>query len=171
MLGEELLSGIIAAQSIGEPGTQLTMRTFHIGGTASSTIQKKQLCCPECRPGADASFAFGFKSRRLQSLLAASPASWPLSMPRDAKRREIFLPNGSRLMVQDGQEVPQGRSAGRMGSLFNEPLCFRCGRQGGVHRHQEGKTVQEKIDEDTRRASMTITEYRSTNMRPAISIS
>lgn len=34
--------GIIAAQSIGEPGTQLTMRTFHIGGTASSTIEKNK---------------------------------------------------------------------------------------------------------------------------------
>src|SRR5207244_11988540 len=37
-LGEEV--GIIAAQSIGEPGTQLTMRTFHIGGTASQTFKQ-----------------------------------------------------------------------------------------------------------------------------------
>jgi DNA-directed RNA polymerase subunit beta' len=35
--------GVIAAQSIGEPGTQLTLRTFHIGGTASRVIQKSQI--------------------------------------------------------------------------------------------------------------------------------
>ena len=37
--------GIIAAQSIGEPGTQLTMRTFHIGGTASGMAEQPFLCC------------------------------------------------------------------------------------------------------------------------------
>ena len=35
--------GIIAAQSIGEPGTQLTMRTFHIGGTASRSVEQAEL--------------------------------------------------------------------------------------------------------------------------------
>jgi DNA-directed RNA polymerase subunit beta' len=41
VLGEA--TGIIAAQSIGEPGTQLTMRTFHIGGTASSTFKQPEI--------------------------------------------------------------------------------------------------------------------------------
>ena len=40
-IGEAI--GIIAAQSIGEPGTQLTMRTFHIGGTASKSIERTSI--------------------------------------------------------------------------------------------------------------------------------
>ena len=43
-----LAVGIIAAQSIGEPGTQLTMRTFHIGGTAS-IAEQVIICCKICR--------------------------------------------------------------------------------------------------------------------------
>jgi DNA-directed RNA polymerase subunit beta' len=43
--------GILAAQSIGEPGTQLTMRTFHIGGTASRRVEQADIRCPGRRKG------------------------------------------------------------------------------------------------------------------------
>ena len=43
MVEEGLAAGIIAAQSIGEPGTQLTMRTFHIGGAAQTDVEDKEI--------------------------------------------------------------------------------------------------------------------------------
>ena len=45
MVEPGLAVGIIAAQSIGEPGTQLTMRTFHVGGTASRSVEESEIRC------------------------------------------------------------------------------------------------------------------------------
>ncbi|MFG6374733.1 MAG: DNA-directed RNA polymerase subunit beta', partial [Desulfovibrio sp.] len=90
----------------------------------------------------------------------------------DAHGREMYLyclPNGSRLMVQDGQEVHKGEVLAEW-DPFNEPFVSDVEGKVEFTDIKEGKTVQEKIDEDTQQASMTITEYRSTNMRPAISI-
>ena len=51
LVEEGLAAGIIAAQSIGEPGTQLTMRTFHIGGAAQTGIEEKDIKAKPWRPG------------------------------------------------------------------------------------------------------------------------
>ncbi|MDR3363091.1 MAG: DNA-directed RNA polymerase subunit beta' [Desulfovibrio sp.] len=160
--------GIIAAQSIGEPGTQLTMRTFHIGGTASSTVEKHKheamntgrvilhrVKTVENREGAQ--------------LVLGKSGQLTVVDPQGREREKYILPNGARLMVHNGQEVTKGAVLAEWDPT-NEP--FISEENGSVRFSDiiEGKTVQEKVDDVTRQASLTIMEYRTTNFRPTISI-
>ena len=160
--------GIIAAQSIGEPGTQLTMRTFHIGGTASSTIEKNKF---------EAQNAGRVILNRVRAVTNCDGAQLVLGKsgqltivdPQGREREKYILPNGARLMVHDGQEVTKGVVLAEW-DPFNEPFVSE---EDGVIRFTDiidGKTVQEKVDDVTRQASLTIMEYRTTNFRPSISI-
>ncbi len=160
--------GIIAAQSIGEPGTQLTMRTFHIGGTASSTIQKNNYVAQNAGQVQMHHLRSVTNRDGLQLVLGKS-SQLAIVDAQGREREKYSLPNGSRLMVQDGQEVHKGEVLAEW-DPFNEPFVSDVEGKVEFTDIKEGKTVQEKIDEDTQQASMTITEYRSTNMRPAISI-
>ena len=85
------------------------------------------------------------------------------------EREKYILPNGARLLVHDGQEVAQGTTLAEW-DPFNEP--FVCEEEGVIRFTDivDGKTVQEKVDDITRQASLTIMEYRTTNFRPSISI-
>ncbi|MBL4886565.1 MAG: hypothetical protein JKY95_18820, partial [Planctomycetaceae bacterium] len=104
MVEEGLATGIIAAQSIGEPGTQLTMRTFHIGGVAQTEMEESEL---KCRKGGTIRYA------RIRSVVNSEGHNVVLTrngeaVIMDAKHREIEsyrIPNGSILMVDDGQKV------------------------------------------------------------------
>ena len=99
-----LATGIIAAQSIGEPGTQLTMRTFHIGGVAQRDMEEHEL---KCRKGGFIRFA------RIRTVVNNDGQNVVLTrngeaVVTDAKHREIEsyrIPNGAILMVAEGQEV------------------------------------------------------------------
>jgi len=160
--------GIIAAQSIGEPGTQLTMRTFHIGGTASSTIEKNKF---------EALNAGRVLLHRVQEvvnrdgshLVLCKNGQLTIVDPQGREREKYILPNGARLLVSDGQEVVKGTLLTEW-DPFNEPFVAE---ENGLARFSDiidGKTVQEKVDDVTRQASLTIMEYRTTNFRPSISI-
>ena len=160
--------GIIAAQSIGEPGTQLTMRTFHIGGTASSTIEKNKF---------EALNAGRVILNRVKAvtnkdgvhLVLGKSGQLTIVDAQGREREKYILPNGARLLVHDGQEVVKGTVMAEW-DPFNEP--FVCEEEGTLRFTDiiDGKTVQEKVDDITRQASLTIMEYRTTNFRPAISI-
>ena len=129
--------GIIAAQSIGEPGTQLTMRTFHIGGTASSTIEKNKF---------EAQNAGRVILNRVRAVTNRDGAQLVLGKsgqltivdPQGREREKYILPNGARLMVHDGQEVTKGVVLAEW-DPFNEP--FVSEEDGdplhGHHRQQD----------------------------------
>lgn len=103
---EGLATGIIAAQSIGEPGTQLTMRTFHIGGVAQTEMEESEL---KCRKGGTIRYA------RIRSVVNSEGHNVVLTRNGEAvimddKHREIEsyrIPNGAMLMVDDGQKVEE----------------------------------------------------------------
>lgn len=160
--------GIIAAQSIGEPGTQLTMRTFHIGGTASSTIEKNKY---------DAQHSGRIALNRIKevtnrdgvALVLGKSGQITIVDAQGREREKYTLPNGARLYVKDGQEVNKGTTLAEW-DPFNEPFVSEV---DGILRFTdilEGKTVQEKIDDITRQTTLTIMEYRTTNFRPSISV-
>ncbi|MGE9985786.1 DNA-directed RNA polymerase subunit beta' [Desulfovibrio sp. SGI.169] len=160
--------GIIAAQSIGEPGTQLTMRTFHIGGTASSTIEKNKFEALNAGR-VILSRVRAVTNREGAQLVLGKSGQMTIVDPQGREREKYILPNGARLMVHDGQEVTKGAVLAEW-DPFNEPFVAE---EDGVIRFADiidGKTVQEKVDDVTRQASMTIMEYRTTNFRPSISI-
>ncbi len=160
--------GIIAAQSIGEPGTQLTMRTFHIGGTASSTIEKNKFEALNAGR-VILSRVRAVTNREGSQLVLGKSGQLTIVDPQGREREKYILPNGARLMVHDGQEVTKGTVLAEW-DPFNEPFVAE---EEGVLRFTDiidGKTVQEKVDDVTRQASLTIMEYRTTNFRPSISI-
>ena len=102
--------GIIAAQSIGEPGTQLTMRTFHTGGVAGGDITQGLPRVEEL-----------FEARRPKGLAILTEISGTVEIKETAKKREVvvtnaeeglsktyLIPYGSRLKVLDGQKLEAG---------------------------------------------------------------
>lgn len=160
--------GIIAAQSIGEPGTQLTMRTFHIGGTASKEIERSNF---------EAQNTGRVVLTRVKSVanrdgvhLVLGKSGQIAIVDEQGRERERYtLPNGARLFVAEGQEVIKGDLLAEW-DPFNEPFVSEVDgfiRFGDL---VDGKTYQEKLDEATHQASMTIIEYRTTAFRPSVSI-
>lgn len=160
--------GIIAAQSIGEPGTQLTMRTFHIGGTASSTVEKNSL---------EAQNAGTVMLKRVRTVtnrngqkLVLGKSGQIIIVDAQGKEREKYtLQNGARLYVENNQEVSPKTPLAEWDST-NEPIIAEEDGKIAFHDILDGKTMQEKEDEITRQLYRTIMEYRTTNLRPSIEI-
>ena len=90
----------------------------------------------------------------------------------DEQGREVeryTLPNGARLHVTDGQSVSNGQLLAEW-DPFNEPFVSEVDGFIKFTDLVDGKTYQEKLDEATHQASMTIIEYRTTSFRPSVSV-
>ena len=160
--------GIIAAQSIGEPGTQLTMRTFHIGGTASREIERSNISA--LHPGRVVmSRIKSVTTRDGQVMILGKSGQISIVDEQGREREKYLLLNGSRLHVADGQEVKKGQLLTEW-DPFNEPFVSEVDGFIKFKDIVEGKTFQEKMDDATQQATMSVIEYRSTNLRPQISI-
>ncbi len=160
--------GTIAAQSIGEPGTQLTMRTFHIGGTASRKVEQSNYF---------AQYSGNVILTRVRTVVNKDGVTTVLGKSGqvsiiDDQGREVekyILPNGARLFVTDQQAVKKGDKLAEWDPSV-EPYVSEV--DGVIHFSDiiEGKTVQDKMDEATHQTSQTIIDYRTTNFRPALSV-
>jgi len=167
-------AGVIAAQSIGEPGTQLTMRTFHIGGTASrvsdqNTLDAKHsgavryqgLQVVETHKSADGKSGQLIVMNRSGSLVVADEKG------RDRERYPIVY--GARLKVRDGQRVEQGQTL-----VEWDPYTFSILTEDlGVIRFKdiiEGMTVHEEVDEVTGLSRFIIIDSADEKKQPTIEI-
>ena len=160
--------GIIAAQSIGEPGTQLTMRTFHIGGTASREIERSTYEVQN--PGRVVFTRVKAVKNRDGVLMVMGKSGQVAVVDEQGRERERYtLPNGARLYVNEGQQVTKGFILAEW-DPFNEPFVTEVDGFIKFSDIVEGKTFQEKLDEATHQTTMTIIEYRTTGFRPSISI-
>jgi len=150
--------GVIAAQSIGEPGTQLTMRTFHIGGAAqvneTSHLESISDGRVEYR---DMPTITDKRGRRLS--LARSGEM--VVIDREGRERAIHrVPYGTVLMHEHGSSVKEGDRLAEW-DPFTLPIITE---QSGTVRYQdlvEGKTMEERVDEATGIAQRVVTEYRA----------
>ena len=168
-LGEVV--GIIAAQSIGEPGTQLTLRTFHVGGTAQR--------------GADAAVDAAFDAivRLGQGIIVKNSQGASVVLSRnfeisllDANHREKArhkIPYGAKLMVEDGQEVKKGTRLAEW-DPYSTPMIADA---DGVAKYEDiiaGKTLDERTDASTGLTERIIMEpdkqSSAKNLRPVIAI-
>ncbi|WP_243367489.1 DNA-directed RNA polymerase subunit beta' [Fundidesulfovibrio soli] len=160
--------GIIAAQSIGEPGTQLTMRTFHIGGTAAREIEKSSI--PAQNNGRVVLHRMkSVKNQDGASIVLGKSGQVSIVDDQGREREKYSLPSGARLAVVDGQMVKKDEILAEW-DPFNEP--FVTDVEGTVKFTDilEGKTYQEKVDDTTKKATQTIIEYRTTPYRPTITV-
>ena len=160
--------GVIAAQSIGEPGTQLTMRTFHIGGTASRVSQQSTL---EARGHGTVRFEGMQTVLAKDGALVAMNRSGSLVVQdekgRDRERYPIVY--GARLKVKDGQTVEKGTSL-----VEWDPYTFSILTEeaGTIHFKDilEGLTVHEEVDEVTGLSRYIIIDSPDEKKQPAIEV-
>jgi len=160
--------GIIAAQSIGEPGTQLTMRTFHIGGTAKfeehSTLEARH----------DGTIKFvnlhTVVGGEGKDIVAMNRNGEVHVLDEKARSRGKYsVPYGAHLKVNDGQEVEVGNLIAEW-DPFSIPVLSEV---SGIIKFGdiiEGVTMKEQVDEATGLSRKVIAEDRDSNLRPRISI-
>ncbi len=160
--------GIIAAESIGEPGTQLTMRTFHIGGTASGKVEQADI---RCRGKGEVRFERLNAVRNPQGRLVALNRNGEIVIVApDGRERERYpVIYGAELLVEEGDQVEPGQKLAEWDPFTNPILTEVPGRVkfGDLI---EGVTVKEKVDPVTGKASRVIIQPRSGDYRPRVSI-
>ncbi|GHT17834.1 hypothetical protein FACS1894189_4510 [Planctomycetales bacterium] len=104
-----LAVGIIAAQSIGEPGTQLTMRTFHIGGTAARDLEESEIKTKY--PGVAKFVQLEvIKNQSGQHISLSRNGSVAILDPKGRERERYSIPVGAYINVQDGSKVDVGNN-------------------------------------------------------------
>ena len=161
--------GIIAAQSIGEPGTQLTMRTFHIGGTASRSIEQAEV---RTQRGGEIWY------QNLQSVNNAD--GFDIVMNRNAEikvlddqgidRERFPVPYGAELKFKDGSKIEPGSIIADW-DAFSIPIVSQLGGKVKYGDVVEGETMQERVDVVTGKASKVITLANTTKqVNPRITI-
>jgi len=159
--------GIIAAQSIGEPGTQLTMRTFHIGGTAKfeehSTLEARH----------DGTLKFvnlNVAQNRENDFIVMSRNGEIHVLDEEGRNRGKYpVPYGARLKAPDGQSIKEGELIAEW-DPFSIPILSDTDGTIKYGDIIEGKTMQEQVDEVTGFSRKVIVEYRNLDLRPRVSI-
>jgi DNA-directed RNA polymerase subunit beta' len=155
--------GIIAAQSIGEPGTQLTMRTFHIGGTASRRIEQTSIS--NRNPG-QVKFVELNTVHNVEGDLVVMNRNGEVTIVgeggRERERYQIIY--GAKLKVADGQEV-EGNTLLAEWDPFTTPILTEVSGRLKFGDIVEGLTMQEKVDPVTGKSSKVIVEFRDTDVR------
>ena len=163
-----LAVGVIAAQSIGEPGTQLTMRTFHIGGTASRVSEQSTL---ESKHAGTAKFqGIQVVKKKDGSLIVMNRTGFMIVQDTKGRDRERYaVVYGAHLCVQDGQQVEPGQIL-----VEWDPYTFSIlTEQKGTVRFKdivEGVTVHEEIDEVTGMMRLIIVDSPDEKKQPTIEI-
>jgi len=165
--------GVIAAQSIGEPGTQLTLRTFHVGGTASNITTESRLV---------ARYAGIAEIEELRSVPKkdSEKGNIDIVIGRLAELRIIdkktgialtthSVPYGSRLYLKPGQEVEKGKLICEW-DPFNAVIISEMTGKIGYDYLIEGVTFREESDEQTGFKEKVIIESRDKTKNPAIKI-
>ena len=159
--------GIIAAQSIGEPGTQLTMRTFHIGGTASKVVEQTVL---EAKNPGTIKFININTVKNREGFLVVMNRNGSIAIvdSKGREREKYSVVYGAKLQVAEGKKVEVGQKLVEW-DPYSTPILTEVGGRIAMGDIVEGATVKEEVDETTGLSHKVIIEY-STNMRPRISI-
>ncbi|RJX34766.1 MAG: DNA-directed RNA polymerase subunit beta' [Desulfarculus sp.] len=160
--------GIIAAQSIGEPGTQLTMRTFHIGGAAAKAVEQSRV---------EARYAGVLKYINLQTVDSDEGHQVVMNrngevavMGEGGRERERYKINyGARLMFKDGDRVNAGDVVAQWDPYTSPILTDTDGvvKFGDII---ENVTMTERFDPVTGRSTKVTVESKNPDLRPRISI-
>jgi DNA-directed RNA polymerase subunit beta' len=158
--------GIIAAQSIGEPGTQLTMRTFHIGGTAKfeehSTL--------EARHDGTIKFVNINFVKRGKDLVVMNRNGEIHVLDEEGRNRGKYpVPYGAHVKLGENAKVKRGDLIAEW-DPFSIPILAEVPGTVKYGDIVEGKTVQEQVDEVTGLSRKVITEFSDADLRPRISI-
>jgi len=163
--------GIIAAQSIGEPGTQLTLRTFHLGGTSSRIASQSQV-----EANMDGKIGFE-KITFVEKIDAFGKVKVVIGRRgsigiydednRQIKRFEI--PYGAELVVEDGQKVTKGQPLYNH-DPYNSVIVTDISGKVSFVDLVDNVTYQQVADEQTGHVQKVVIESKDKNLTPSISI-
>jgi len=164
-MGESV--GIMAAQSIGEPGTQLTLRTFHIGGTASRLVAQTK----------ETSKIDGFvkyvniETVLHQDVLTVMNRTGEMVVfdEQERERYRYNIPYGVFLRVIDGQKVTKGMSLFDWDPYNNVILASKAGTIELIDL-VEGETLRDIYDERTGISNLVVIEHREKKLHPSLQI-
>lgn len=161
--------GILAAQSIGEPGTQLTMRTFHIGGTASRRVEQADI-----RARVDGAIKFHdlvveTNSEGHEIVMNRKGGEFAIIGETGRKLEQFTVIFGAHVHVKNDQKVKVGDLLATW-DPFTTPIISEVRGTVKFGDIVPSKTMQEKVDPVTLKSSRTIVESKNIDERPRISI-
>ncbi len=165
-MGEAI--GIVAAQSIGEPGTQLTMRTFHIGGAASQRAAESTL---ESQHEGVVRFKNINAVKGRDNKLVVINRSGVLSI-EDSKgyeREKYPVVPGARLNVKEGDKVKKGKMLAEW-DPYTTPIISEVAGTVKFKDLESGVTYKEKVDEVTGVFKREVVETKNLEMHPTLDI-
>jgi DNA-directed RNA polymerase subunit beta' len=164
-------TGVIAAQSIGEPGTQLTLRTFHTGGTASLIAAQSQIVSKfEGRVKYDGLKTIEFESETGKHLIASGRSGVINIIDEDNRVLTKYdVPYGAMLMIRDNSKVAKGE----MIYEWDPYNAVIVSEHKGVVKFldlKENVTYREEPDEQTGHIQKVVIDSREKSLIPAISV-
>jgi DNA-directed RNA polymerase subunit beta' len=169
-IGEAI--GVMAAQSIGEPGTQLTMRTFHIGGAAQRGAERSAV-----EANIDATVEIRnkniVKNSSGVSIVMSRNTELVLKDKKGADKATHRIPYGARLLVEDGEKVKAGQKMAEW-DPYTLPILTEKDGTANFFDLVEGVSVTEKMDEATGISNKKVVDWRSqpkgSDLKPRISL-
>ena len=163
--------GIIAAQSIGEPGTQLTMRTFHIGGAASSSVEQSNATAPVS--GTVKLENIKIIEDKFKNKIVLSRNAKIKIIDENDEKYSSNIPFGSKILVNDGDKVENNQTIAEWDPYTLPIIAERNGFVKYLDLKQ-GISFRESIDDTTGISSKIVIDWsqnqKSKNFKPAINI-
>ena len=160
--------GVIAAQSIGEPGTQLTLRTFHIGGTASRIAEQSQITAR--RNGTVHLVSVTTVTHPvLGKVVSGRNGEIVLRDEQNRVRHRMNVPYGSVIKVDEGDEVDASQVMYEWDPYNNTIITDRSGKVKFTD-VIEDVTLREEFDETTGMSARVVVEQRDRSLSPMIGI-
>jgi DNA-directed RNA polymerase subunit beta' len=162
--------GVIAAQSIGEPGTQLTMRTFHIGGAAQ--ISEQSVIESNFDGKIKIKNKNVVKNSDGQTVAMARNMVIAVLDPDETERAVHRIQYGARLLVEDGDKIKRGQRIAEW-DPYTRPILTEVEGTIGFEDLVEGQSMSETLDESTGIAKRVVTDWRASrgvDLHPAIVI-
>ena len=160
--------GILAAQSIGEPGTQLTLRTFHIGGTAARIAAQTQRKS-KIDGVVELERVTTVKTPDKDQIITSREGQILLKTSEGGVRSRLSVPYGATLMVKEGQAIKSGDLLFSW-DPYTEPIVADVKGLVKFIDIVDEQTMREELDESTGRRQMTIIEDREKKLHPTIQI-
>ena len=158
--------GVIAAQSIGEPGTQLTMRTFHIGGTASRVVEQSSLKAKNKGSVKYHNLRVVHKDKEFIVLNRNGAVSVNNEQGRELERYSV--PQGAFISIAEGKEVNKGEVFVRW-DPYTSPILTEVKGRVKFEDMGEGKTMREELNPVTGVTERVVVEHK-TEYHPQIII-
>ncbi|SDY88699.1 DNA-directed RNA polymerase subunit beta' [Nitrosomonas halophila] len=155
--------GVIAAQSIGEPGTQLTMRTFHIGGAASRTIVASQV---ESKSNGIVRYSHNIryvKNVRSELIVISRSGEVMIQDENGRERERHKIPYGATLLIHDNDAIKAGQILASW-EPHTRPIIAEYAGRVRFENVEEGATVVKQIDEITGLATLVVIDPKRRNV-------